>query len=330
MSQTAGQFQLPIHLATNSELSIIRRIGERNNSIPVMAPNKKKKKAMNNPARGFATISTASKTKSNEDEENSAKASPESDGLYAVALQVPPDNSSHVDGKHREKDLHELTPDELEKKLEQSTLQVLIETYGKQVQRDVSRQVSKLQTERRILRNQAESLVTTYRWLPTEIIELITTQVEAQYNIKADTENVSHLRSFTEDIDENEILINLWKLRQLLPRLGFSVEKTNLALCHLLTTAERTNIKHLTREKDMIWGLEECLCWLAFTSNGNDIPRYGPVDTQQIFARNKKASESVNSSNTGTSVIIDALEIKNKTIILAVQLLMLSLIRYRQ
>ena len=35
-----------------------------------MAPNKKKKKAASNPARGFATTSTASKPKATEDTDN--------------------------------------------------------------------------------------------------------------------------------------------------------------------------------------------------------------------------------------------------------------------
>ncbi len=88
-----------------------------------MAPSRKKKKAATNPARGFATTSSVSKSKIQEDE-----------GL----VEIPTAEISKVDegghsshdheAQHEEPaDLRDLSPEELEIKLEESELQLFLE-----------------------------------------------------------------------------------------------------------------------------------------------------------------------------------------------------------
>ena len=90
-----------------------------------MAPNKKKKKPASNPARGFATTSIVSKNKI---EDNVAVEEPitaETASSGPVQLTSP----ALKYGLDPEMQLHELSPDQLEKQLEESELQLLVEKH---------------------------------------------------------------------------------------------------------------------------------------------------------------------------------------------------------
>ena len=126
-----------------------------------MAPNKKKKKPASNPARGFATTSTASKTKEQDvdevEQEDGWGASGQSAKLVSEEGSVLTNGGPTI---KPEKALQDLSPEELELQLENSSLQILVDTYRKKTEKDAFRQASRLQTERRVLRSQAEHLST--------------------------------------------------------------------------------------------------------------------------------------------------------------------------
>src|ERR1700753_2238578 len=124
---------------------------------------KKKKKPAANPTRGFATTSIASKPRV----EPNATSDIENDD--ALSTNQHPTNSAQPDQSsvqqpgtsgNQEKQLHELTPEELEEQLEKNDLQLFIETHGLKVAKNSQRQISKIQTEWRVLRSQSQSLYT--------------------------------------------------------------------------------------------------------------------------------------------------------------------------
>lgn len=242
-----------------------------------MAPNKKKKKPVSNPARGFATTSTVSKAKANdiiESDEETRVEEPEQGAANVL---------SHKIGEHVEKALHELSPEELEKQLEESNLQVFAETHGNKIKKEASRQSIKLQTERRLLRAQAEPLVTR-QWLPPAIIQLILNLLElldAKQSRSDESDNGSDSKQGIAHFSDDDLLVKLWTLRQLLPQLGFSIAVTHLALRHLLDKLNDPTPKSLSAAKDSVWGLEECFSWLALVCKAEDLPRLEPQDAQK-------------------------------------------------
>lgn len=263
----------------------------------------KKKKPAKNPARGFATTSTASKAKPHDNEEDN----------FSVDVWIADDKAGisqermNVVGgeneKHLERPLHELSPEELEKQLEESTLQVFIENHGDRVKKDVSRHLSKLQTERRLLRSQAIPL-STHQWLPEEIMQFITSHIEGQQGTQTPSERVFDSSDANSRISEDDLLIKVWILRQLLPQLGFSLENTNLALHHLLATKDKLDRKHYHAGKDSVWRLEECLFWLAFAAKSEDLPSFQLPNTQKLSTRNRKLEDAKDVGDSGNEFLL--------------------------
>lgn len=239
-----------------------------------MAPNKKKKKLASNPARGFATTSTASKPKNDAVKELEGGIQPGISDTHAVST-IAEDGIQREDspGREPERALYELTPEELESQLEVSSLQILVENHGEKTQKLVSRNVLRLQTEKRLLRLQAEQLGVR-QWLPPEIMQIIADLLQAQEGsngyLKADSDTD---RAAT-DLPEDDLLIKLWALKKILPLLGFPEQNTDLALRHLLIAMRKSGPKSLSSGKESIWGLDECLAWLALNSEPGDLPRF--------------------------------------------------------
>ena len=235
-----------------------------------MAPKRKNKKATSNPARGFATTSTASK----------AKVSPkESCGSTAVdeSQTQPIPDEAPSDESHVEKELHELSPEELEKQLEESDLQLFVEKHLEKIRRDVSRQVSKLQTEKRLLRPQAEHL-SIKSWLPPEIMELIVQILDAE-QLSVNPGNTSRDITNPEALSEDDLCIKIWTLKEVLIKLGFPHDRCQEALQNLLKVAQGISSRESLVGKDSIWGLDRCLDWLAIHCEAQAMP---PYDTDRI------------------------------------------------
>lgn len=241
-----------------------------------MAPNRKKKKPVANPARGFSTTSTPSKTKEQSPNEPEHQDHDEVSGEDVEPAfdtgNVPNESLSAVG---LEKPLEHLSPQELESELENSSLQIIVDRYREKTNRDASRHVSRLQTEKRLIRAQAVSLYTQH-WLPTEIIQLIIDLYDAQNDSRKGYKHESDTKFHAQTVTKDDLVAKMWTLKRLLPQLGFSEEQTRLALVQLLKNRRDGTSQTLPFTKDSIWGLDECLEWLALTYGAEDLPPYSP------------------------------------------------------
>ena len=256
-----------------------------------MAPNKKKKKPVSNPARGFATTSTASKPKidlakeleSGELLDVSENSTAPITGDAGIPTQKP-SNEEH------EKALHELTPEELESQLENSGLQILVERHGEKTKKEVSRHVLRLQTEKRLLRSQADHLGIR-QWLPPEILQDITNMLQEKEDRNGYLKVTADSNNTITDLCEDDLLTKLWALKRILPILGFQEHMTDLAIHHLLTAMTNPGFQGLASSKEPVWGLEECLAWLGLNSEPVDLPRFEGREGQSRGAADQKRSE---------------------------------------
>ncbi len=241
-----------------------------------MAPNKKKKKPASNPARGFATTSIASKPKVVDDVQESNPILPNQDLLLSDVGQSH--SSTDKPGsqflRDSSKELHELSPEELESQLEESDIQLLLEKNGEKSKKDAFRQVSKLRAERRMLRPQAQHL-NTLGWLPPELMQQVVHLLRTQYS-DVDSNVEYGERQSVSNISEDDMVIKLWTLKQVLFQTGFSQERTNLAVCHLLTKDHPVRSLNFNTGKDYVWGLEDALDWLTLVCESEEMPGYEP------------------------------------------------------
>ena len=244
-----------------------------------MAPNKKKKPA-SNPARGFATTSVASKLKVHDSAPASELVLPNTD-LPSSSDDTSQDQTKTVKSQSLnalKKELHELSPEELERQLEESDLQLLLEKNGEKSKKDAFRQVSRLRTERRTLRPQAQHL-NTRPWLPPELMQQLTDLLNDQSsdgNFNAEVED----RQSGSSISQDDLVIKLWTLKQVLYELGFSQERSNLAVRQLLDEGRPRQSLNQNTGKDSIWGLEACLDYLAAVCEPGEMPDYERLGTK--------------------------------------------------
>lgn len=229
-----------------------------------MPPNKRKKKPAANPARGFATVSVPSKPKIAESTtvsstaESSVAASEGEKSPPVAEIQQPrPENSN-------EQNLQSLSPEELEKHFEEAELQILVDKYSSRCKNEALRQVSRLETERRVLRSQA-NILNLSEWIPQELQD----QVLALVQIEQD-----HLDSPPEkDIDagkEEELITRLWSLRYTFQKLGISDARVDSLLKYIIT--HHSGLTNNT--KAVNWNLEESLDWLALHCDSNELDAY--------------------------------------------------------
>ena len=278
-----------------------------------MPQNRKKKKPATNPARGFATTSTASKSKGQSlielEHQDHYEVSPEN---LKLALDTEVDSKRRLSVVELEKPLAHLSPEELELELENSSLQIKVDRYREKTERDVSRQISRLQIERRLIRAQAVSLFTQH-WLPIEIIQLIIDLHDAQNDSNIGDIHEFDVKSSAQTVAEDDLVAKMWTLKRLLPQLGFSEEQTRLALVQLLKNRRHRTAQALSFTKDSIWGLEECLDWLALTSKPENLPSYSlqrAAPASRLLAdvtpNVEATSDSTHSGSTRSTVLSNA------------------------
>ncbi|PSR89054.1 pre-mRNA-splicing factor ATP-dependent RNA helicase PRP22 [Coniella lustricola] len=233
-----------------------------------MAGNKKKKsKPAANPARGYATTSVVSKARVElADEANTTPKKP-SEAARTDAPPLPTPGDTDAPPKEAEKK-QELTPEEFEAQLEESELQLLVEKHAPKTKRDAQRQAQRLDTERRLLRGQAESL-NPKKWLPTELMDHVLDLIQAEGRF-ASSSTTSEGTTGGKMLSEEDLTIKLWTLQQTLQSTGFSDDKVQGALQFVLDRS--TNISG--NNKDAIWGLDEALDWLARESPADELPDY--------------------------------------------------------
>ena len=232
-----------------------------------MAPNRKKRKAVNNPGRGFATTSTPSKAKPQEQtaaSEGNAEPTPSDQILRSHLHASEPEKP--------ERELHELSPEELELQLEESDLQLLAEKHGEKSRKVASHQASRLITEKRVLRSQAETL-TLHSWLPVDLINLILSYVESQQGDGKTSTPASQTTHMARSVPEDDIVVRVWTVEQTLVQMGFSVDQARDASRNLVKR-EFSGSPAAAVGKESIWGLNECSNWLAMTCNASQLPEY--------------------------------------------------------
>lgn len=258
----------------------------------IMVGKKKKTKPVANPARGFATTSIASKPKPEKafvdaSTEVSGTASPATDPTSVASEEIiQPIQSANKSTASRE--LHELSPEELEAQLELSELQNVIEQQGPKARKESSRQASRLQTDRRLLRSQAETL-SVREWLPDELMQqLVDLALEESGSDSLANSTPNSLKRSSED----DLLSKVWQLKLTLDALDLTEEQGRSALRFILAhppTDESANFA---------WGLAEIFDWLALHSDNGVLLDYDAI---------KPKPQTLNViSNSGKSYSIDS------------------------
>lgn len=232
-----------------------------------MAPNRKKKKPVANPARGFMTVSVPAKPKPRD----SANSVPSAGACAGSGLEKDtlPNNFQTSSSQQHTADLHELSPEQLEKHLEEAELQSLVDEYGLRCKSESARLVLKIESEKRVLRPQAVALTFT-EWLPEEFLDLI---VETERMGKNPTDlplgrGIIETRKLPTEAD---ICVRAWTLRETLLRLGFTESRVEEALQHSL----RQFYRDPEFSKDPVWILDESFEWLAMECDAGELPSYG-------------------------------------------------------
>lgn len=251
---------------------------------------KKKTKPAANPARGFATTSIASVTSRIEKTEEATSTTPNpadplpslqaenATGAAPVPGSTDPKNLANTSAKNET-----LSPEEFEKRLQESELQLLVEKHAQKAKRDAQRQKSRLETDRRLLRGQAESL-NTRKWLPQELMDHILHLVQAESRFAASSLGIDNT-SPGKLLPEEDLTIKLWTLQQTLATSGFAEDRLKPVLQYVLEIAPFIP----GASKESIWGLEEALDWLARECAKEELPDYEnrgktllkPTDTPQ-------------------------------------------------
>ncbi|KAK4205523.1 putative ATP-dependent RNA helicase [Triangularia verruculosa] len=235
-----------------------------------MAGKKKTKKPAANPARGFATTSIASKPRA--DSAEAAADTPAGKGDDAAAppaadaKDAPPAASTATTTNAPK--AKELSPEEFERQLEESALQILVEKHAAKVRRDAQRIKTRLETDRRILRGQAET-INTKKWLPQELMDHVLDLIQAESRFAASS--VTSEGATSRLPPEEDLIIKLWTLQLTLESTDFPKDRVQPALQYVLDIAPNISPN---AKNESIWGLEEVLDWLARECSKAELPDY--------------------------------------------------------
>ncbi|KAK5684283.1 hypothetical protein LTS10_004149 [Elasticomyces elasticus] len=222
---------------------------------------KKKTKPLSNPARGFQTTSIpkAAIVDTVKDEESK-------DVSGALTLDTAPTSISSEDVKpdtvatEPQRELHELSPEELEARLEAGELQAFIDSYALKVRKDAVRLATRLDTDKRVLRGQAEFL-SIKTWLPEELIQQI-------LDLTLSEEQTDRRSVVKKSPTGDDLVSKVWTLRTCLLDLGFRSQDVSDALSWLIGNPPTVETGGST------WGLGEVLDWLALHAQANALRDY--------------------------------------------------------
>lgn len=260
-------FVFIVSVACNSSLTP----QPRGQHLGVMAGKKKSKKPAANPARGFATTSIASKPRVDPAEslgENTGPGTPNNNNEAAAPPTTDAPQTTTISRAENRAPAEELSPEEFERQLEESELQLLVDKYAQKVRRDAQRQKLRLETDRRLLRTSAE-IINIKKWLPQELMDHILGLVQAEGRFAASS--VSTEGATSRLPPEEDLIIKLWTLRQTLDGSGFPEDRIQSALQFVLDIAP--NISPNSKGES-IWGLEEVLDWFARECSADELPDY--------------------------------------------------------
>ena len=233
-----------------------------------MAAGKKKKPATN-PARGFATTSTASKPKLNNTVPTEIEETVKS---TAIALHESKYSEDHpkvdLDKNDQDVNINQLSAEEYAEHLERSHLQLLLDTHLEKSTRDVRRHAGRLKTERRLLRSSADYLFLT-PWLSQELKDL---DIKLEYSPTAEHAPYA-------DLGEDDLLIKTWTLYRILIELDISIGSVRAAVRYFLQTLPLEKYaSYGTNSNESVWGLETSLEWLARHAPPQDLVNSVDID----------------------------------------------------
>ncbi|KAA8652325.1 hypothetical protein EYZ11_010692 [Aspergillus tanneri] len=248
--------------------------------------NKKRKKLASNPARGFATVSMPSKPKSTATTDSTGRTTPaESKSLSESDLPTPAERTLPATATHEPPSLQNYSPEDLERHLEEAELQILVDKYALKCKNDASRQVSRLETERRVLRQQAV-LLNLLEWLPKNILSSILTLAETEERELSPLPGRDQ-NGLKKSATEEELYMRLWTLREVLLRLGFPEGKVEESLKHLLLYFSGNFVQ---TNREMVCNLDEALDWLAMHCSLEELPSYMQTNNLQLCKDEKNIS----------------------------------------
>ena len=240
----------------------------------------KKKKAATNPARGFATVSVASKPRPDKTEtillEGDGNGHPDRKGGFTAEPQTV---DTPVAEPKSQQQHHNPTPQEFESQLEEDDLQLLVEKFGGKVKKDVQRQLSKMQMDCRVLRTQSQ-IVGTANWLNDDLVLEIIRQ--AKIDRQETPQDPRHTMAANSQT-ENEVVIQCWALQRALSGLQVSYEKA------LETVKAVLSLKPAAVNGNYIWGLEEALNMLAVEDDATGL---FPFETRRLKGSETSGSRS--------------------------------------
>lgn len=233
--------------------------------------NRKKKKPISNPARGFATVSVPSKPKA-------VASAPESTASTSTVESTPLEDAERLKSSGPSNlsiaakdatDTHQYTPEELERHLEDAELQILVERFASKCKNDAARQASRLETEQRVTRQQAVPLKT-LEWLSPEMVDSVIKFAESEEHDMGRSSAREPIGSRRPESQE-DMSIRLWTLKETLLKAGFSEPRVEESLKHAIqyfSTSSRGS------NRDSVWNLDECLEWLAMHCSPDELPPY--------------------------------------------------------
>lgn len=236
-----------------------------------MAGKKKSKKPAANPARGFATTSLPSKPREVTEDVATPKANTaDTSKTNAQASKDAPATNGSTAPSEAAKAAPEKTmsAEEYEQHLEESALQLLVEKHAPKVRRDALRQRTRLETDRRLLRGQADS-INAKKWFSPEMLNEAFDVIRAETRFAASS--ITSEGASSRLPPEDDLIIKLWTLMETLDGADFPSDKIQPALKFILDIAP--NIP-ATARSDSIWGLEEVLDWLARECSKEELPDY--------------------------------------------------------
>lgn len=231
-----------------------------------MAGGKKKKKLAANPARGFATTSIASKSKPERIADLSNETS-ETSSIVTAPTSIASEDAqvTAVAKVDQSRELHELSPEELEAQLELSELQSHVEQQGPKARKEATRQVSRLKTDRRLLRSQADQM-SVREWLPDELMQQIVELISEEPLLPAPIPDTKV--GFAKNLTEETLLARVWQLHLIFSDLGIEDNRLRLLLQYVLSNPPAE------LSLGGAWGLSEALDWLALHCGVDELPEY--------------------------------------------------------
>ena len=189
-------------------------------------------------------------------------------------------------------------------------MQQFVEQYAGKVKKESSRNVTRLQTDKRILRGQADYLPAS-SWLPDELMQQI-----LEYASTSATELYGAAKRVLPKGDE--LLSRVWQLRMILAGIDVPSERVNEVIVYLLANPPAEDLSGS-------WGLNEALEWLSWNCTESELREYdyqkpkpivAPVELEQDAPTRTTSERNMNGkaldvADTGEHSVDDGIDVSD-------------------